>query len=160
MSTPYLPIIKFLKGTDAKKTGYMGKSRLAPRKPYIPNEKKIWKEEKNGYSKSFIEIPITTFPYLKFPCHFSYLLAANPKTAERIMTALIRWHIKRKEDLVFLFHLADLIDNKFLYGTELKRYKSLDKRLFLFDRFIEMVSNSFDSITTSEYCDLLKAGTI
>jgi len=160
LSTPYLPIIKLLKGTDTKKSGYMGKTHLTPRKPYVPNEKKIWKEEEGGHNNSFIEIPITTFPYLKFPCHFSYLLAASPKFAIRIMTTLIKWHVKRKEPLIFLFHLADLVDNKFLHGTELKHYRSLEERLFLLDRFIGMVSNAFDSLTTSEYCDLLKAGVI
>jgi hypothetical protein len=158
LSTPYLPIIKLLKGTDVKKSGYMGKLHLAPRRPYIPCENKIWKSAKSGYNNSIIEIPITTFPYLKFPCHFSHLLAASPKIAVLIMTTLIKWHIKRNEPLIFIFHLTDLVDNKFLFGTELKHYKSLKERLFLLDKFIEMVSNSFDSLTTSEYCDLLKAG--
>jgi len=160
LSTPYLPIIKLLKGTDVRKSGYMGKSHLALQKPYITNRDKIWKSEKNGHGNGVIEIPITTFPYLKFPCHFSYLLATSPKIASRLMTTLIEWHVNRKETLVFLFHLADLVDNKFLYGTELKHYRSLDERLFLLDKLIEMVSNSFESLTTFEYCDLLKAGVV
>lgn len=158
LSTPYLPFIKFLKGIDANNSGYMGKAYIAPRKPYIPNEQKIWKNNKDGFCNDIIEIPITTFPYLKFPCHFSYLLAVNSKTAKWIMKALINWHVKHKEAFIFVFHLAELVDNKYLYGTELKCYKSLEERLFLLDKFIEMVCGSFESLTTSEYCDLLKAG--
>lgn len=160
LSTPYLPIIKLLKGTDVKKSGYMGKSHLAPRRPYIPNVNKIWKKEKSGYNNRVMEIPITTFPYLKFPCHFSYLLATKPKIAIQIMTMLIKWHVKQKETLIFLFHLADLVDSKFLYGTELKYYKSLEERLFLLDKFIGMTCNTFESLTTCEYYDILKEGAI
>ncbi|MCL2050371.1 MAG: polysaccharide deacetylase family protein [Lachnospiraceae bacterium] len=143
IKTPYLPVIKLLKGIDASKSGYMGNKQLALRK---------------YNSGGIIRIPITTFPYMNFPCHFSYLLASNVNIAELIMTKLIKWHIKNRKPLIYLFHLADLVDNSFLYGTELKYYKSLEKRLLLLDSFIKMVAASFESITTGEYCGSLKSG--
>ena len=66
--------------------------------------------------------------------------------------------MKRREALVFVFHLADLVDNKLLYGIEQKCYKSLEERLFLLDCFVNMVGNSFHSLTTLEYYNLIKAG--
>lgn len=158
LSTPYIPFIKLLKGVDADKSGYLGNIYWTPKKPYVPDDKKIWKSKKDKRDTDVIEIPITTFPYLRFPCHFSYLLAMNFKVAKRIMSALINWHVKRKEALIFVFHLADLVDNKFLCGIEQKRYRSLEQRLFLLDSFINLVHNSFNSLTTLEYYYLLKAG--
>lgn len=157
LPTPYRPLIKILKGLDTVSAGYMGGSACSVLTgTYASNEKKIKKIRK--CKNDIIEIPITTFPYLKFPCHFSYLLAMNSKLAEQIMILLVKWHIKKREPLVFLFHLADLVDNKYLYGTELKYYKSLKERLFLFDKFIELVRYSFDSLTTIEYCNYLNGG--
>lgn len=158
LSTPFLPLIKLLKGIEANRSGYLGNTYWNPQKPYVPDEIKMWKAKKIKNCRDIIEIPITTFPYLRFPCHFSYLLTVNFKIAKQIMKTLINWHVKRREALVFVFHLADLVDNKLLYGIEQKCYKSLEERLFLLDCFVNMVGNSFNSLTTLEYYNLIKAG--
>ena len=148
ISTPYKFILRMLKG--AKGSGYM--RQLSN----IDKEGHISKNGKNIVIDDFVKISVSTFPYLRFPCHFSYLLAMPPELSEKAMNALIKWHIRHNVPLVYIFHLADIVDNAYLYGTELKYYKNVEKRLDLLDKFINQVRDSFESCTTLQYCNWLK----
>lgn len=147
ISTPYKFLLRLLKETT--ETGYM-------RQFHGVGHKGAFKKEHCAPMDDFVKIPVSTFPYFKFPCHFSYLLALPSDISKIIMTSLLKWHINRGVPLVYVFHLADIVDNSYLYGTELKYYKNLEKRLELLDAFISQVKDSFDSCTTLQYCNWLK----
>lgn len=153
LSTPYLPLIRFVKKKDPMGPGYLGKWEymFAPKEPYYPSNNKIWMKNKIYNSNSVIEIPVSTFPYFRFPCHSSYLLALPEDTRNKLLQYLVEWYFKKGKTLVYVFHLADLVHKDYLYGTEKKFYDSLDKRLIFVEKILEMVSNLYHSVTTLEY---------
>ena len=145
LMTPFCRVLKWIKRRDAEESDYLCDS--------YKQGSMFWSAISCNFSNlnNVVEIPISVFPIFKFPCHFSYLLATNKYLACKIMRTLINWHIKNDNDLVYLFHLADIVGNEFLRGTELKLYKSLEERLFLLDMILEMFSENFSSLTTYEY---------
>lgn len=148
LETPYNSVLKLIKKHDAN-VGY-----------YLPSKdsKGIDLLIQGMNNINVVEIPISTFPYLKFPCHFSYLLALNRHIAQRIIDLLIDWHVRTNTPLVYLFHLADIVDNEHLYGTELKMYKSRMERLFLLDYILKKFSIYFESIISADFFELMKNG--
>jgi len=149
--TPWKPILKLLKGYNPFKAGYLGENYLffSLRYPYSPKVANVNKD-------SITEVPITTFPHLKFPCNFSYLLAMPKSLGYRVFHKLIRWHQKQNKPLIFIFHLADLVDNQYLFKTEAKYYKSLEERLFFIENIFKTIADDFESVTTYDYVKSLK----
>ncbi|MBS5842947.1 MAG: polysaccharide deacetylase family protein [Clostridiales bacterium] len=154
LMTPFSHVLSRIKKQDANDSRYLA-DNYKNCKEYL-----LKKCNKFGFYNNTIEIPISVFPCLKFPCHFSYLLATNKYLAQQLIRALIRWHTRNEKVLIYLFHLADIVENEFLYGTELKWYKSLEERLFLLDLILELFSENFDSLTTYEYLRFMKDGNI
>lgn len=152
LMTPFSQVLSKIKRQDANDSRYLA-DNYKQCKEYFLKKSTIF-----GFYDNTVEIPISVFPYLKFPCHFSYLLSTNKYLAQQIMHALISWHIKSERPLIYLFHLADIVENEFLRGTELRWYKSLEERLFLLDLILEMFSGNFDSLTTYEYLKFMKEG--
>jgi Predicted xylanase/chitin deacetylase len=153
--SPWKPILKLFKGYNPFKAGYLGKNNLFFSRKY-PYNPKINKQGTNFCKGTIIEIPITTFPYIKFPCNFSYLLAMPKSLGYGVFRKLFRWHQKKNNPLVFIFHLADLIDNQYLFKTEAKYYKSLEERLFFIGDIFKTIADDFESITTYEYLKSLQ----
>lgn len=83
-------------------------------------------------------------------------MALPEKIGKRAMELLINWHRNKKEPLIFIFHLADLVDNQFLAGAEARFYGGIESRMDSFDNFLGLIKDHFKSITTSTYCKEIK----
>lgn len=153
LSTPYVPLIQLVKNKSARNTEYLGKweCMLAPQKPYYPSETAVWKSDKKILSDTLVELPISTFPYLHFPCHSSYLLALPERIRNKLLRYILSWYLNREQTLIYVFHLADLVNQNDLFGTEKKYYKNLEERLTFVEDFFRQISNTFQSETTIEY---------
>lgn len=153
LPTPYLPLIQRLKKKDAGDAGYLGNWQymLAPRAPYYPREDVIWKADRTKHPNLLLELPVSTFPYLGFPCHSSYLLALPELIRNNLLSSMLSLYRRRERPFIYVFHLADLVPDNYLYGTEKKHYGSLEERLRFIEKFLSGVSASFTSYTTLEY---------
>lgn len=151
LSTPYKPLLKLLKGERPFKSGYLGEIHFPspPKHPYIPQQNNFGKPACVRVWERTLEIPIQTLPYFHVPCNFSYLMALPEKIGRRAMELLINWHRNKNEPLIFIFHLADLVDNQFLAGTEARFYRGIESRMDSFDNFLGLIKDHFQSITTS-----------
>lgn len=133
INTPWKSLLRVFKGENMLTSNYLG------RMTHIPPTVNI------------NEIQISTFPFLKFPCNLSYLLALPAKISYRLFRVLYKYHLKTETPLIFIVHLSDFVDNIYLYKTESRYFKSLPKRLFFIERIFEIFAKSFDSVTTTEY---------
>ncbi|MDF2841827.1 MAG: polysaccharide deacetylase [Herbinix sp.] len=155
LATPYLPLFRLIKQRTSSLKSYLGKWEfmLAPNGPYYPREDLIWKTGNQEIGNNVIEIPVSTFPFFRFPCHSSYLLALPGHFRYKILDSLLRWYKALNRPLIYIFHLADIVDNQYLYGTEKELYKSLNDRLFFVETFMKAAESGFYNCTTKEYFD-------
>lgn len=158
LSSPFKPLLKFIKGERSFRSGYLGRHHLlaAPKRPYIPRPDRYWRPDCLGQKGRVMELPVQTLPYFRFPCHFSYLLAMPEGIGKRAAGLLVDWHRKNDQPLCFIFHLADLVDNRYLMGTEARFYRGVKSRLDFLDRFFSLIADNFQSITTGAYCREVK----
>lgn len=133
LDTPWKPMFRALKGLDIFSSSYLGRMFFLPS------------------SKNIIEIPVSTFPYIKFPCNLSYMLALPELIAPKYFQMLYKYYLEREKTLVLVLHLSDFVDNVYLFRTEAKYFKSLRKRLFFIEDIFKILSNSFKSTTTIDY---------
>ena len=99
------------KKRSQRKTDTYGKFRwaFAPCYPYKPMKKCLWKEG----NRKIWEVPVTTLPFLKFPFHFSFVLAIrnwSNLVSEWYCGAGIDFTALCKRPLLYLFHGLELTD--------------------------------------------------
>lgn len=133
LATPWKPVFRALKGLDIFSSSYLG------RMSFLPSTKNIF------------EIPVSTSPYIKFPCNLSYMLALPEMIAPKYFKMLYRYYLEREKTFVLVLHLSDFVDNVYLFRTESKYFKSLRKRLFFIEDIFYILSNYFNSTTTIDY---------
>lgn len=162
LSTPFKPLLKLIKKENPFQSGYLGQPRLypSPRQPYIPQPGNLWRKDVLGGQGKVMEFPVQTLPYLHVPCNFSYLLAMPERIGRVTMKFLINWHRKKGEPFFFIFHLADLVDNRHLLGTEASFYQGIKSRTEFLDEFFQYLADDFLSETTGMYCCRLKEGNV
>lgn len=100
---------------------------LSSSKPYHIHSNPFKKSiQQNG----LIELPISTFPFLRIPLTFSYLLLY--REIGLVLLDFVSW---RRQFLVYLFHLNDFVDydfnklNFFIFKIPLKDRISLVKKV-------------------------------
>lgn len=119
INTPWKSVLRVLKGKNMLISNYLGRmSHISP-------------------NTNINEIQISTFPFIKFPCNLSYLLALPEKISYCLFKVLYKHHLKTKAPLIFIVHLSDFVDNIYLYKTESRYFKSLQKRLFLLKKYLK-----------------------
>lgn len=101
------------------------------------------------------ELPVTTFPIIKVPFHFTYLLVLSK--SEKLMYAYFKSALalcrKFGTGLSYLFHPTDLMDGEqvpelsFFPGMNISRSKKLE----IFDNVIGMISDQFHITTMSAH---------
>ncbi len=106
------------------------------------------------------EIPITTFPIVKVPLHFTYLLYLSKY--EKVMYAYLRFALAlcRRLDtgLSFLLHPTDLLDEQqvpelsFFPGMNISK----SKKLAFFNNVLRMISERFHPVSMSAHCEAIQ----
>lgn len=115
-------------------------------------------EFKSG--KLLYEIPVTTFPAIKIPIHFTYLLFLSK--SEKIMYAYLKYALTLCSNLgtglSFLLHPTDLLDLEqvpelsFSPGMNICRSKKLE----IFNNVINMISERFNPVNMSTYLESIQ----
>ena len=152
LATPWKPLLKMMKGQSPFASGYLGKwNQLhGPQKQY----KALKATTPRSIYNELMEIPVPLVPYIQIPCNFSYLLALPNHISHYLTRLIIKHHVKCNTPLVLIFHLSDIVDNPYLFKTESMFYKSLDRRLFFLDSFLNALDETFTSITSKDYINL------
>ncbi len=109
--------------------------------------------------KTLIEVPVTTFPALKTPIHFSYLLylACFSESAAKFYfrTAMKFCRISGVEPSLLL-HPLDFLDGE--DAQELKFFPAMNldhrKKIELLSDLVGKLANDFEVKTLNEYADL------
>lgn len=140
LSTPWKPLLRALKGENIIFSNYLGRISFIPSSMHI------------------MEIPVSTFPYFKFPCNLSYMLALPEIISSKYFRALYKYYLKRDKPLILVLHLSDFVDNAYLFKTESKYFKSLRKRLFFIEEVFYILANYFNSTTTTDYVNKMMKG--
>lgn len=131
--TPWKPLLRIMKGLNPITSSYLGGINAMPQVYGIT------------------EIPVSTFPYLKFPCNLSYMLALPETISYKYFEFLYQYYLSKNKPLILILHLSDFVDNEYLFKTELKYFKSLQKRLFFVENIFRILSTQFNSVTTIDY---------
>ncbi|MFC2142075.1 polysaccharide deacetylase family protein [Acidobacteriota bacterium] len=127
-----------------KRTDLYGslKDGFWPLKPYL------WQMESN---ETLLEVPITTMPFFRIPCHLSYLLYIG-----RFSQALMLTYLKSvialchltKTSLSFLLHPLDFLDLDI--APELSFFPAMDlkmeRKIHLFKKVIEVLSYHYSLV--------------
>lgn len=147
MPTPYKLILRWL----IKNKTYLGEGKFDLKiiQPYYLDNQCEYKYNKKN--KSIIEVPVSTFPRLYFPCTASYLLSLPIKIRNSMLKSILRYNEKKSATLVFIFHLIDLVENAYLLPPYSRYYGSLDERINFVKNFSSMVKHRFDTMTTIDY---------
>lgn len=144
LATPFAPFIELALRVKYSKMGMI----TAPRGIYFPSSDNIFR---SGNSR-IVEVPVTLFPFLRFPAHFSYMLAGGEFCASMLRRAL---DLTYPKIINYLFHPLDLV------GSESIRIKSSlpgvgmkgKDKLAAARRFLDYFKEKYDFITSSEVAD-------
>lgn len=155
--TPYTNIIRSIKNNGKyrkKNGGYLAdwKYSLSPQDVYIPETCSPWRRSnKKNRGNMLNELPISVFPITKTPCHASYLLALPKKMRLHLLHRLINAYANNSVPLVYVFHLAELVEDEYLIGDEKKYYPSLMERMDFINEFCKITAERFNCMTTLQY---------
>ncbi len=115
---------------------------------------------KTGSGDLLYEIPVSTFPLIKVPIHFTYLLFLSK--SEKVMYAYIKSALAISSilgtGLSFLLHPTDLLDVEqvpelfFSPGMDIHRSKKLE----IFTNVMEMISRRFNPVNMSTHLEFLQ----
>jgi hypothetical protein len=115
--------------------------------------------------KLLYEIPVTTFPVIKVPIHFTYILYLSK--VEKVMYSYIKSALamcsRLGTGLSYLLHPTDLLDLQ--QAPELSFFPGMDisgsKKLEIFNNVVKMISKRFRPVTMSTYLESMqKSGNI
>lgn len=111
--------------------------------------------------KDLLEIPVTTFPIVKVPIHFSYLLYLS-RLSEKMMRfyfkSAVRLCRKTGAGLSFLLHPLDFLDKNdcpalsFFPAMSVERKQK--KRIFF--EIMDMISEYFNPVSMNSYARILQ----
>lgn len=142
------------KDKNHKKNGTYGnlKCVFAPTTPYMPRKNCCWKKG----DRKIWETPVSFFPLLKLPFHFSYILALQERSifASRLYyNSAITYTSILNRPLLYLFHGLELVDPnlikkiKFQPGTSIP----LKQKIHGVKSILESIQSMFNIICLKDY---------
>jgi len=110
--------------------------------------------------KLLYEIPVSTFPVIKTPIHFTYLLflSRSEKLMYAYLKAALAMSARLGTGLSFLLHPTDLLDLEqvpelsFAPGMDIHRSKKLE----IFNNVINMISERFNPVNMSTHLEAIR----
>ncbi|KPK33757.1 MAG: hypothetical protein AMK70_09180 [Nitrospira bacterium SG8_35_1] len=120
-------------------------------KPYC------WKIESG---KKLYEVPVTTFPIIKTPIHFTYLLYLSK--SEKLMYSYLKGALalcsRFGTGLSFLLHPTDLLDLEQV--PEMSYFPGMDihrsRKLEIFNNVVKMISEKFKPVTMGTHIEAIE----
>ena len=105
----------------------------------------------NDADTTLKEIPISVFPYLRFPIHASYAMTLPYKLSYHLSNMLINYYSRSIKPLVYVFHLNDLCPDQYFKSKEFKYFMPLEKRKDFIKYICSNISRTFSITLTREY---------
>jgi len=143
---------RFMAGRRLKDKKQFGRFRdgLSPLRPFRPDKEKYWC---SGNKSKIIEVPITTFPIIRFPFHSTIIFKFGTSFFDTGYNLLKTYKIP----INYVFHIIDLVDIRKIKGLEKLFFLKIpfETRKKIVQYIIEKIKKDYDILKTIDHIKII-----